>query len=242
MVHRATRPQCKRRPQPRGDSSIESEVEDNIEQDLFSLGASSHSYIGDEQPETDRKQRIRLDESVEHQLILDIDEAGGIKSAFSLVDICNSREHLFGAPSSPQRVRIQKRVDYWKSYPERYYFRRRDLGIRTVSAKKHQPQSPHVKAPVPNRREHKPFSPSPKKPPGANTSSGRPCRRQKEDFDLDRDERDRDEHDRDEHDRNEQFLHRFSELKLNMASARFSLANDLAVDPETKDRVRGTYG
>jgi hypothetical protein len=226
MVHPATRSQCSQRlhSQSRGDSSTESEVDQDIESDLFSLGTSSHSNAGDEQSQPARE-RSRLDEKVELQLILDIDEAGGIKSAFRLVEICNHRPHLFGVASSTQRTRIQKRVNYWKDFPERYYFRRSELGIRTVSAKKRKPQ--RFKGAVARPSKHEPTPPSPKKP----STFGRPRQRRREEDDCDRD------CDRDD----KQFLHRFAELKLNMASARFSIENDLAVDAETKARIRGMY-
>jgi hypothetical protein len=234
MVHPAARSQCARRFQQRDDASTStaSELDTDLEPDLFSLVASSVSedVCHEQAQSTPQGQRTRLDDAVELQLILDIDEAGGIKSAFRLVEICNSRPDLYGVASSNQRTRIQNRVNYWKNFPERYYVRRSELGIRTVSAKKRKPPSQRVKvASRPSKRE--PTPPSPKKPSGANTSSGRPRRRQSEEDDCDHD-----------CDPDERFLHRFAELKLNMSSARFSMENDLNVDSETKDRVRGTYG
>jgi hypothetical protein len=170
-----------------------------------------------------------LDDSVELQLILDIDEAGGIKSAFNLVAICENREDLFGEAGSPERIRVQKRVSYWKSFPERYYFRRAELGIRTVSAKKRKPPSQRVKVPVSPHLKQEPTSPRPKNPSGANLSSGERRQCQREEPNNDRNT-----------DHEEQFHLRFAELKLNMSS-RFSIENDLAVDAETKARIRGMY-
>jgi hypothetical protein len=232
MVHPATRSQCARRKGRDDASSTVSELDTDLEPDLFSLVSSSVSEDGCNQQAQRTPQRTRLDDALELQLILDIDEAGGIKSAFNLAAICDKREGLFGETGSPERTKVQKRVSYWKSFPERYYFRRSELGIRTVSANKRKPPSQRVKVPVSHRRKQDPTSPSPKKLSGANPPPSEQPRRRRsggafEDVDDNPDK---------------QFLLRFAELKLNMSSARFSTENDLAVDSETKDRVRGTYG
>jgi hypothetical protein len=143
--------------------------------------------------------------------------------------ICENREDLFGEAGSPERIRVQKRVSYWKSFPERYYFLRAELGIRTASAKKRKPPSQRVKVPVSPHLKQEPTSPRPKNPSGANLSSGERRRCQREEPNNDRNT------DHDEH-----FHLRFAELKLN-TSSRFSIENNLAVDAETKARIRGMY-
>jgi hypothetical protein len=148
-VHPATRSQCTRR-KGRDDASTStvSELDTDLEPDLFSLVSSSVSEDGCDEQAQRTPQRTRLDDALELQLILDIDEAGGIKSAFNLAAICDKREGLFGETGSPERTKVQKRVSNWKSFPERYYFRRSELGIRTMSANKRKPPSQRVKVPV----------------------------------------------------------------------------------------------
>jgi hypothetical protein len=88
-----------------------------------------------------------LSEDLERQLIEDIQESGGLASGFSLRDICNSKEDLYGAPGSSHCSKIQKKVDYWKDHPDRYYKRLQALGVKHVSAKKKKKQQQQHRPP-----------------------------------------------------------------------------------------------
>jgi hypothetical protein len=153
-----------------------------------------------------------LPDTVERQVIEDIEESGGLTSGFKLLNLCKAREDLYGEAGSERRKRIQKRVVYWKKFPERYYYRLRELGVRLGCAKKKQ-------------------SPSPAKPP--RVSSHR--KQQTPPVTKPSHKRSEDQGDRDDCTGLDVFISDFSRLNM---SGRFEFESDLSIDAETKERIR----
>jgi hypothetical protein len=86
---------------------------------------------GEEESEEEdgRSSNPRIPVSLEKQLLLDIEACGGIGSAFSLKDLCDSNQEEYGFPASTRRSQIQQKVNYWKTHKLRYLKRVLVLGV-----------------------------------------------------------------------------------------------------------------
>lgn len=69
----------------------------------------------------DRTNQAGLSSHVQKQLLQDIERSGGIKSKFSLKNICDSKEDVYGLPVSAQRRSVQNKVEIWKNLPREEY-------------------------------------------------------------------------------------------------------------------------
>lgn len=73
-------------------------------------------------------------QSLQRQLLLDIDEKGGLFS-FKLSALCNKKSDIYGAAGTALRRSVQNRVTYWKGLkPEKFEEIKRHLFAGSYSA------------------------------------------------------------------------------------------------------------
>jgi hypothetical protein len=82
-----------------------------------------------------------LPEGLKQQLVIDIQFAGGLDH-FSLIEICKTKQDLYGGPKTKLRRKVQNQVDRWKKV-QRAEFNK--LALLSVAATPKKNKSNHSK-------------------------------------------------------------------------------------------------
>jgi hypothetical protein len=99
-----------------------------------------------------------LTSSIQKQLLVDIEEAGGLASC-NLEVVCNAKEDIYGQPNSKHRRKVQNVLKYWRGLSAQAFAAKRQSFLLLESSQTTpttQPTTPTKSSPTPTNKPSKP--------------------------------------------------------------------------------------
>jgi hypothetical protein len=92
-----------------------------------------------------------LSSSIQKQLLVDIEEAGGLASCVLEV-VCNAKEDIYGQPNSKHRRKVQNVLKYWRGLSAQAFAAKRQSFLLLEPS----PTTPTIQSPTPTNKPAQP--------------------------------------------------------------------------------------